>query len=256
MYNKFNKQRSILVVCSDITEKVKLEVQFMRAQRMESLGTLASGIAHDLNNILAPLLMSIEILRTHLQGEGEQWLGILDSSVKRGASLIKQILAFGRGAEGKRLPLQFRHIVKEYARIIKETFPKSINIIIEIPNDLWIVSADGTQLQQVLMNLCVNAKDAMPNGGVLRISAANFKVDENYARTHVDAIPGPYINLNVSDTGIGIEPKIIDKIFEPFFTTKEIGKGTGLGLSTVFAIIKGHGGFINVYSESKQGNII
>jgi PAS domain S-box-containing protein len=253
MYDNFKKQKSILIVCSDITEKAKLEIQFMRAQRMESLGTLASGIAHDLNNILAPLLMSIEILRTRLQGEGEQWLNILDNSVKRGAGLIKQILAFGRGAEGKHLPLQFRHIVKEYARIIKETFPKSINIIIEIPNDLWIISGDGTQLQQLLMNLCVNAKDAMPNGGILRISASNFMVDENYARSHVDAKPGPYINLNISDTGVGIDPRIIDKIFEPFFTTKEIGRGTGLGLSTVFAIIKGHGGFINVYSELNKG---
>ena len=246
--------KAILTVNTDITEKKQLEAQFLRAQRMESLGTLAGGIAHDLNNVLTPILMAVQLLQLKLTDhQSQQWLDILESNVKRGADLVKQVLSFARGCEGDRTILQVRHLISEIKHIAKETFPKSIELGIDLPSDLWLVSGDATQLHQVLINLCVNARDAMPNGGTLRISAENIYIDEHYARMNIDAKIGAYIAITVADTGTGITREIIDRIFEPFFTTKEIGKGTGLGLSTVLGIIKSHGGFVNVYSEIGKG---
>ncbi|MES1023839.1 response regulator [Gloeocapsa sp. BRSZ] len=246
--------KSILVVNTDITEKKQLEAQFLRAQRMESLGTLASGIAHDLNNILAPILMTAQLLETQLHDERSQrLLPILVTNAKRGAALVKQVLSFAKGLEGKRSVLQLRHIISEIKQITKETFPKSIEICIDVPQSLWTVSGDATQLHQVLMNLCVNARDAMQEGGTLTISAQNLEVDQSYVRKHLDAKVGSYVVLTVTDTGCGIPPEVMDRIFEPFFTTKGIGKGTGLGLSTVIGIVKSHGGFINVESEIGKG---
>ncbi|GAC1506576.1 MAG: hypothetical protein NVS2B14_18390 [Chamaesiphon sp.] len=248
------KTKSILVVNTDITEKKQLEAQFLRAQRLESLGTLASGIAHDLNNVLTPILMAVQLLQMKLLDEqSKQWLEILETNVKRGADLVKQVLWFARGMEGDRTNLQVRHLISEIRQIAKQTFPKSIELYIDIPTDLWTVSGDATQLHQVLINLCLNARDAMINGGTLKICAENIYIDENYARMNIDAQTGNYIVISISDTGTGISNQIIDRIFEPFFTTKEMGKGTGLGLSTVLGIIKSHGGFINVYSEIGKG---
>jgi len=248
------KPKSILVVNTDITEKKRLEAQFLRAQRMESIGTLAGGIAHDLNNVLQPIMMSLQLLRSKLTDEQSQkWINTLETSAERGANLVKQVLSFARGAEGERTVIQVRYMISEFERIIKETFPKSIEIRTDIPKDLWTISGEPTQLHQVLMNLCVNARDAMPYGGTLSISAENLFVDENHARMDIDARVGPYIIITVSDTGIGIPAEIIDRIFEPFFTTKGLEKGTGLGLSTVFGIVKGYGGFIHVYSEVGKG---
>jgi PAS domain S-box-containing protein len=244
-----------LVVNTDITQKKLLESQFLRAQRLESIGTLASGIAHDLNNVLAPILMTAQLLESQLHDERSQrLLPILISNAKRGANLVKQVLSFTRGMEGDRTLLQLKHIVREIQQVIRETFPKSLEVSTCIPSNLWTIYGDATQLHQVLMNLCVNARDAMPNGGTLTICAENFLVDENYARMHLDAQVGSYIAITVSDTGVGIAPEILDRIFEPFYTTKEFGKGTGLGLSTVLGIIKSHGGFINVYSEIGKGS--
>ncbi|MBD2385844.1 hybrid sensor histidine kinase/response regulator [Cylindrospermum sp. FACHB-282] len=249
------KSQSILVVSSDITHKKQLEAQFLRAQRLESIGTLASGIAHDLNNVLAPILMTAQLLESQVYDErSRRLLPILITNAKRGANLVKQVLSFTRGLEGERTLLQLKHLIIEIQQIIKETFPKSIDVFTQISPDFWTISGDATQLHQVLMNLCVNARDAMPNGGTLTISAANFLVDENYARMHIDAKVGAYVVITVHDTGIGIPPEILDRIFEPFFTTKELGQGTGLGLSTVLGIIKSHGGFINVYSEEGRGS--
>jgi two-component system, cell cycle sensor histidine kinase and response regulator CckA len=248
------KPRSILIVNTDITEKKRLESQFLRAQRMESIGTLAGGIAHDLNNVLTPILMVVQLLALKLQDkQGQQWLNILETNAKRGADLVKQVVSFARGVEGERTLVQVRHLIGEIKQIARETFPKFINVYTDIPQDLWTVSGDATQLHQVLMNLCVNARDAMPDGGTLSISAKNVFIDENYAWMNVDAKVGSYIAITVSDTGTGIPPEILERIFEPFFTTKELGKGTGLGLSTVIGIIKSHGGFVNVYSEPGQG---
>ncbi|MBW4623069.1 MAG: response regulator [Cyanosarcina radialis HA8281-LM2] len=244
----------ILVVNTDITQKKQLEAQFLRAQRMESLGTLAGGIAHDLNNVLTPMLMVVQLLQLKLKDEQTQnWLSILETNVKRGAELVKQVLSFARSYEGKRIVLQVGHIVLEIRRIFQQTFPKSIEISTDISPDLWTVFGDATQLHQVLLNLCVNARDAMPYGGTLSITGENIWIDENYARLNIDAQPGPYAAITISDTGIGIPKEIIDKIFDPFFTTKEVGKGTGLGLSTVIGIVKSHKGFINVYTEVGKG---
>jgi two-component system, cell cycle sensor histidine kinase and response regulator CckA len=250
------KPQSILTVDTDITEKKQLEYQFFRTQRLESIGTLASGIAHDLNNILTPILISAQMLPLRFPEVDEQdmqMFEILEESAKRGAELVKQVLSFARGVEGKRISLQIRHLIRDINKILKETFPKSINLCVDIPSDLWMVSGDATQLHQVLMNLCVNARDAMPEGGILSITGENIAIDENYVRMNLEAEVGAYTVITVTDTGSGIAAEIKERIFEPFFTTKELGKGTGLGLSTVIGIIKSHGGFITVYSEVGSG---
>ena len=248
------KPKSILVISTDITEKKKLEAQFLRAQRMESIGTLASGIAHDLNNVLTPIMLSLQLLKDKfIDEESQKLLDILERNTKRGSDLIKQVLSFARGVEGERTPLQAKHIINEIKKVAKETFPRNIEIRTDMPRELWTISGDATQLHQVLMNLCVNARDAMSNGGLLRISAENLFIDEYYAHINIEARIGPYIVITVSDTGTGISSKIMDRIFEPFFTTKEHGKGTGLGLSTALGIVKSHGGFITVYSEVGKG---
>ena len=249
-----SQPKSILVVNTDITQKKQLEAQFLRAQRMESIGTLASGIAHDLNNVLTPILMTAQLLEAEPQEERYQrLLPVLVANAKRGANLVKQVLSFAKGLEGKFTILQVKHLISEIRQIIKETFPKSIEIRTDIPQTLWTVSGDATQLHQVLMNLCVNARDAMPDGGRLSICAENQFIDRSYAQMHLDAQVGSYIVVTVTDTGMGIPPEILDRIFEPFFTTKELGKGTGLGLSTVMGIIKSHNGFINVSSVIGKG---
>ncbi|BAZ11938.1 multi-sensor hybrid histidine kinase [Calothrix sp. NIES-4071] len=250
------KPKSILTVDTDITDKKHLEAQLFRAQRLESIGTLASGIAHDLNNILTPILAVAQLLPlkySNIYEENDRLLAILEDSAKRGANLVKQILSFARGIEGKHMTLQLRHIILELAKIIKETFPKSIEVSIDVPQNLWTVFGDSTQLHQVLMNLCVNARDAMPDGGTLTILGKNLFIDKNYSRMNLEAEEGLYTVITVADTGVGIPRDIIDRIFEPFFTTKEVGKGTGLGLSTVIGIIKKHGGFVTVDSELHNG---
>jgi two-component system, cell cycle sensor histidine kinase and response regulator CckA len=249
--------KSILVVNSDITEKKQLEKQFYRAQRLESIGTLASGIAHDFNNILTPMLAVSHLLPLkfpHLDEQTRQMLEILEVSANRGASLVKQVLSFSRGQEGKRVTLQVEHLLSEVVTIANRTFPKSIQISANIPRmELWTISADTTQIHQVLMNLIVNARDAMPNGGSLTISAENRYLDENYAAMNLEAHQGSYVMIAISDTGSGISPELLERIFDPFFTTKEVGKGTGLGLATVMGIVKNHGGFVKVYSEMGNG---
>ncbi|MDM9381385.1 response regulator [Chlorogloeopsis sp. ULAP01] len=248
--------KSILTVDTDITEKKQLETQLFRTQRLESIGTLASGIAHDLNNILTPILAVAQLLPIKfpdLYSEHEHLLEILEDSARRGADLVKQVLSFARGVEGKRMTLQVKHLIKEVVKIVKQTFPKSIEVVMDLPQNLWTVCGDSTQLHQVLMNLCVNARDAMPGGGILTITAENLVIDENYARMHLEAKVGSYAVITISDNGVGIPPEILERIFEPFFTTKELGKGTGLGLSTVIGIVKSHGGFVNVYSEVGHG---
>lgn len=254
VFNEAEKKQTILVVDTDITDKKQLESQFLRAQRMESIGTLAGGIAHDLNNVLAPILMAVQLLQLKIMDErSQQWLAILETSAKRGADLVKQVVSFARGVEGDRTLVQVRYLISEIKQIIIETFPKSIELYLDVDQDLWLVSGDTTQLQQVLMNLCVNARDALCQGGTIRIRGENIVIDEHYARMHIDAQIGPYIVVTVSDTGTGIPSDVLERIFEPFFTTKERGKGTGLGLSTAIGIVKSHGGFINVYSEPGRG---
>jgi hypothetical protein len=252
--DKDEKITNVVVVSRDVTEKKQLEQQFMRMQRMESIGTLAGGVAHDLNNVLAPILLSIEILKRSIPDERSQKMfETLETSTRRGIDIVKQILGFARGMEGERTLLQLRHIIDDTISIIKETFSKSISIRHEIPKNIWTILGDSTQLHQVIMNLCINARDAMPNGGTVKIFAENKIIDEQYARMHIEAKPGKYLMMSIEDTGTGMPPDVVDRIFEPFFTTKERGKGTGLGLSTAHTIVKSHDGFINVYSEVGKG---
>lgn len=254
MRNEKRVPKSILLVNTDISERKKLEVQFLRTQRLENLGVLAGGIAHDLNNVLTPLMLASQILKNRIQDERSlQILNTFEMTTRRGAELIQQILSFARGIEGERRVFQVQHLFAEIEKLVRETFPRAISITTNFPHDLWVLSGDNTQLNQVLMNLCVNARDAMPDGGTLTLEAKNVHIDENYAGMDINAKVGPYVVITVTDSGSGIPQHIINSIFDPFFTTKPIGKGTGLGLSTVHTIIKNHGGFIKVYSEEDKG---
>ncbi len=253
--DEHGQPKSILVINTDITEKKRMESQFLRAQRMESIGTLAGGIAHDLNNVLSPILMAIDMLQLRCTDEvSRKWFDVLRANAERGGNMVRQVLSFARGVEGERVALQPKHLIKEIVKILRETLPKSIEITFKLPDDLWIISADATQIHQVLMNLCVNARDAMPEGGSISIRAENMLVDANYARMHIEAKAGRFVMITVSDTGPGMPADVQSRIFEPFFTTKEMTKGTGLGLSTALSIVKSHGGFINVYSELHRGS--
>ncbi|MBS0660755.1 MAG: PAS domain S-box protein [Verrucomicrobia bacterium] len=245
---------SILAIHTNVTERKKLEAQFLRAQRMESIGTLAGGIAHDLNNVLAPILMSVQLLQDELKDEqGRALLEVLETSCQHGADLVRQVLSFARGVKGQRALVNPRHLVRDIQKIIADTFPKNVEFTFRPDRSLWMVTGDSTQLHQVFMNLCVNARDAMPGGGRLTITMRNAEVDEVYAGMNPEARPGNYVVVEVADTGSGIPRALRDRIFEPFFTTKEMGRGTGLGLSTTMAIVKSHGGFINVVSEVGRG---
>jgi two-component system cell cycle sensor histidine kinase/response regulator CckA len=248
--------RRLITLAEDTTERKKLEEQFLRSQRMEAIGTLAGGVAHDLNNILAPVLMTAELLTARAVTERDrELLSMMARGAQRASDTVKQLLLFSRGAEGQRGLVQFRHLLKEMAGIMRETFPREIAIVEEPEPNLWPVIADATQLHLVLMNLCVNARDAMPNGGTLTIGAANVQLGPNDLHIHDDARPCRYAVLTVADTGHGISPEIINRIFDPFFTTKELGSGSGLGLSTVVGVMRSHGGFITVYSELGRGTI-
>ncbi len=246
--------RSFIIISTDITEKKRLAMQFLRAQRMESIGTLAGGIAHDLNNVLAPILMGIAVLRQRITDEMSlRLLDTFEVSASRGAAMVRQVLAFSRGIEGQRIPIAPIHLLREGENLLGETLPKAIQLEVRGSRDDWPVLGDLTQLHQVLLNLCVNARDAMPHGGRLLIDTENVLIDDAYRLMHPEARVGPHVLIRVSDTGTGIPAAIRDKIFEPFFTTKEVGKGTGLGLSTAHTIVKSHGGFIHLYSEEGKG---
>ena len=256
MRERDGKPKAILVVNTDITEKKKLESQLLRSQRMESIGTLASGLAHDLNNVLAPIMMALEFLRDSVEDKGLQTcLQTLEMCSLRGASIIRQVLMFARGVEGERLLINPKHLITEMERIARETFSRSIEIRTTLPKDPCIILGDATQIQQVLMNLCLNARDAMPGGGMLSIQLEKVQLDEAGARIHIKAKPGNYVVISVKDTGTGIPPELMDKIFDPFFTTKPLGQGTGLGLATTLGIAEKHGGFIHVESEPEKGTM-
>ncbi|MDX2228245.1 MAG: PAS domain S-box protein [Leptolyngbyaceae cyanobacterium bins.349] len=255
-----NQPRFILSVDTDITEKKQLEAQFYRAQRLESLGTLASGIAHDLNNVLTPILGIAQLLRLKkldLDPRSQEMLVVLEDSAKRGANMVKQILTFTRGTDGDRSPLQVAPIMAEVIQVVQQTFPRSITMHERVPaTSSWLVSANPTHLHQVLMNLCVNARDAMPQGGVLSLSLENCVVDAAQAQRNLDAQVGNYVVMTIADTGTGIPPEVRDRMFDPFFTTKPPGQGTGLGLATVLGIVKNYGGFVQVSTVVGQGTTI
>jgi PAS domain S-box-containing protein len=239
----------------DLTEK-KMEEQYLRSQRMESIGTLAGGIAHDLNNVLAPIMMAIELLKQGGGGEARRTkiLETIYASCRRGADLVRQVLSFARGVDHQSVAIRIGTLITELTGIIKQTFPRNIRITAEFPENLWPITGDPSQLHQVLLNLAVNARDAMSHGGKLSIAASNVTVDAQFAATSQEATAGKYVLLEVSDTGCGMTREVRERIFEPFFTTKEIGKGTGLGLATVHTVVKNHGGFLNLDSEVGEGS--
>jgi two-component system, cell cycle sensor histidine kinase and response regulator CckA len=246
----------VVGIAEDITNRKLTEAVLRRTERLESLGTLTSGIAHDLNNVLTPIMGIVQLLPKkigNMDDSTKRLLQILNDSTHRGADLVKQILSFARGVESKPTNIQIDDLLLEIQRIIQQSFPKNIELVLDLPPNLWSLSADVSMLHQVAINLCVNARDAMPDGGILSIAAENLAIDENYARINVDAHVGNYVVITVADTGTGIEFSILDRIFDPFFTTKDIGKGTGLGLSTVVGIVKSHRGFIDVNSEVGKG---
>ena len=239
----------------DVTERRRLESRVLRTQRMESIGTLAGGIAHDLNNVLTPILISIDLLRGYAHGD-EEHMKLIDSiggSAQRGASLVRQVLTFARGLEGRRIAIDLCPILEDFETLIRETFPRNLTIVTGTAPGLWRVIGDPTQIHQVMLNLAVNSRDAMPGGGTLTIAASNQDHDTQATADFPNANPGKYVAIEVADSGEGIRPEIRDRVFEPFFTTKEVGKGTGLGLATVYAIVKSHGGFVTVASEVGRG---
>jgi PAS domain S-box-containing protein len=245
--------KCVLVINTDITGRKKLERQFLRAQRLESIGLLAGGIAHDLNNVMAPIMLAVDLLKVTATQDDCSLLDTISASTQRAAEMCRGVLSFARGLEGRRVDIEVRHLVREIETIAKETFPKNIQVKTTSSRDLWTVAGDPTQLHQVLLNLCINARDAMPGGGRISIAARNVTFETGDAAKEVGDAGGRYVLVQVNDVGTGIPHAIIDKIFDPFFTTKELGKGTGLGLSTSLTIVKGHGGFVRVSSAPGTG---
>ncbi|MHB0962035.1 MAG: PAS domain-containing hybrid sensor histidine kinase/response regulator [Gemmatimonadaceae bacterium] len=243
-----------LFICADITEQRRLREQYERALRLQSIGMLAAGVAHDVNNILTPIHLSVPMLRERLSHADD--LALLDNiqaCVARGAAIVRQILSFSRGTGTEARAIQVKHVLQEVAGIVRETFPRSINLESDVPGDLWPVMADPTRLHQLLLNLCVNARDAMPNGGRLRVGARNCELDEDAAARIEGARAGTWLVLTVEDDGTGIAPELLPRIWDPFVTTKSDGMGTGLGLSAVKDIVETHTGFIAVDTVAGRG---
>ncbi len=246
--------KGLLIISSDVTEKRQLEAESLRMQRMEAVGALAGGMAHDLNNALAPILMGTQLLRRDSKDENaKRVLSLMESSTRRGADMVRQVLLFARGRQDEFERLEVRALVKEMEKLARDTFPQNIQVSAQVAADLWPVRGNATQLHQVLLNLCINARDAMPDGGALSLAADNVELNADEARTIPEARAGSFVVLMVSDTGAGIPPDVLPRIFEAFFTTKAEGKGTGLGLSTSSRIVKGHDGFLRVESQPGAG---
>ena len=245
---------SILSINTNITERKRLEDQFLRAQRLESVGTLASGIAHDLNNILNTIMLANHVVKRRSTGKYDDILETIEDSVNRGSDIVKQVLLFTRGSSGDLGPVDFKKLLVEMSRIVRETFPKSVKLDVDIAEDLMPLLGNATQIHQILMNLTVNARDALgPGGGAISIKAENRSLDESYVLMRPELPPGQYVSVQVRDNGPGIPKEMHKKVFEPFFTTKDPGSGTGLGLSTVQKIVKEHGGNITLQSRPGKG---
>ena len=256
MRDAAGRPASVLAINTDITEKKRLETRFLRSQRLESIGTLASGVAHDLNNVLAPVTLAVSLLRAKVDDPVTlKTLDIIDTSVRRGASVVKQITGFARGTTVDRVPLQLETLVAEQVETCRRTFPAAISVChVPLPHT-WTLQGDAMQLEQVISQLCLNARDAMPGGGTLSLSLSNLWMEDEALIHHPGAKAGAYVRLEVADTGSGIPADILPRIFDPFFTSKDIGRGSGLGLSTVHSIVRGHGGFIDVTSQVGRGTV-
>ncbi len=253
----YNGRKALIEIFQDITENKKLQSQFMQAQKLEGLGNIAAGIAHDFNNILGVILGYAELLSdsdSEIAGPNGKLRSIVDSA-QRGKSLVSQLLMFARKTEATFKAVRVNDIIRETERLVKATFPKTIQITTKLLHGLPHVTADPNQLHQVLLNICVNARDAMPGGGTLSISTGVVDGETVSARHH-DAAASRYVKMEMSDTGIGMDEATKARVFEPFFSTKDIGKGTGLGLSVVYGIVESHHGFIEVNSELMRGTTI
>lgn len=244
-----------LILYEDITKSKQLEAQLLQAQKMEAIGTLAGGIAHDFNNLLQAVLGYTQMLILDKEKESQEYqrLREIEKAARRASELTLQLLTFSRKVESHLRPVDLNQEIRQVKELLKRTLPKMIEIELFLQDDLKVLNADAPQMEQILMNLAVNARDAMPEGGKLIIETENVVLDEEYCRVHLGAKPGPYLLLTVSDTGCGMDPETVEHIFEPFYTTKEKGRGTGLGLSMVYGIIKNHGGYIICYSEPEEG---
>ena len=246
---------AILVLSEDAAELRELKEDRLRAHRHECVGTLTGGIAHDLNNVLQPVSMFLDLLRHRLPDtESREMLDAVEANLRRATELVRQILSFSSGVRTELRAVDIPELISEVANFIRPTFPKTIHLQVSVPENISSVIGNATQLEQVLLNFSVNARDAMPNGGKLKIDASNFHVDEKFARLHTQSKPGDYVRITVSDTGHGIPRSLRKKIFEPFFTTKGPEKGTGLGLATAVGIIRNHGGFLTLDTEEGCGS--
>lgn len=239
----------------DISERRALEQKLLRVHRMESISALTGGMAHDLSNVLSPILLSVQLLRSdHMDEETLRTLDTMESCAQRGAEMVKQVLSFARGMHGHQVRVDLARIVDDVARVLADSLPPSLEVRNRVSRDAWPVLGDPTQLHQVFMNLFLNARDAMPGGGVLSVEAENVEVDAHYAAMGGVEAVGPHVRISVADTGVGMAPETLRHIFDPLFTTKPEGEGTGLGLSTVAAILRNHRGSIHVYSEPGVGS--
>lgn len=257
MRDAADSPRAILSIGTDVTEQRRLEVQVQRTQRLESLGAMAAGIAHDLNNVFAPILMGVEMLGFEGQGlscgGGDPLLGTIRGCALRGSEMVKQILTFARGTGGQTTRLMVEALIADVVQLVKATFPRSVRVEVDCGANLGMIVGNATQLHQVFMNLCVNARDAMPGGGVLRWVTSRVRLIDHVSRWEPAPVSGDYVMFTITDTGTGMPPEILNKIFVPFYTTKGQGKGTGLGLSSSLGIVKNHGGFVDVATQVGHG---
>jgi len=243
-----------VAIQKDITERRALEAQLLQAQRLEGIGMLASGISHDLNNVLAPVMMGCDYLRGKVTDpQAVQFIALLEEAAERGAGLVRQILSFGRGLTGGGAVVEPRHIISEITRMAKATFSKTVRVVADTPIGGWNVETDATQLHQILLNLCVNARDAVGDSGTITLAASNVEITTPRSTMRGELAPGRYVMLAVIDTGSGMPPEVLRAIFDPFFSTKAPGKGTGLGLATLAMIVKNQRGGIEIRTAPGEG---
>lgn len=257
LYDDAGVATGFFIMDRDAEARMAEEENLLRAQRMESIATLAGGMAHDINNVLGPILMASEMIQTRVEDPWVQKkLAVIEESARRGADVVRQVLDFSRGAQGKKIAVQTRHLLKELVEFAGHSFSKTISIEGDFPRDLPLVTGDVAQLRQAILNLMVNAGDAMPDGGTMRLSAASVDLSSDEAAAlSPNSSPGAFVRISVQDSGSGVSPEQEDRIFEPFYTTKSRGQGTGLGLSTTLSIVKGHGGFMSLDSRSGEGSV-